>query len=220
MSLKNNLQSIDLTKILGVLIDIDDTMYSYDLPNKAAIKSCLLSMRALRLIQPISLENFTKLYVKHRSIVTKRLHPQGSCRSRQFAFDGLLRELKAPKAYLHAERYEKLYWHNFYKEMKVSKDVKIFLRNAKKLGLITCAVTDMQANFQIAKLKKMKLDVHIDYLVTSEEAGAEKPNPAIFKLALKKMSLSKKMVVMIGDSKIKDINGAESFGIKAIYFKA
>lgn len=34
------------------------------------------------------------------------------------------------------------------------------------------------------------------------------------------MKLNKDQVVMIGDSIIKDIKGAESFGIQAIYFKA
>ena len=217
---ENNLHSLDLKKISGVLIDIDDTMYSYDLPNKVAIKSCLKSMRASRLIQSISLVNFTKLYVKHRSIVTKQLYPQGSCRSRQFAFDGLLRELKVLNAYSHAERYERIYWKNFLKEMKVSPEIKDFLIKVKKLGLTTCAVTDMQANFQIAKLKKLQLDQYIDYLVTSEEVGLEKPHPAIFQLALKKMGLTKKKVVMIGDSNQKDIKGAASCGIQGIYFKA
>jgi len=220
MSSKNNLQSIDVGKISGILVDIDDTMYSYERPNKIAITSCFLSMKSLNLIHSISLKCFTALYVKHRLIITKKLHSQGACRSRQFAFDGLLRELKVPNSYLHAERYERIYWQNFLNEMKVSQELKAFLIKVKKLGLVTCAVTDMQANFQIAKLKKIKLDRYIDYLATSEEAGSEKPSPAIFQLALKKMGLNKKKVVMIGDSKKKDLNGAESFGIKGIYFKA
>ena len=70
------------------------------------------------------------------------------------------------------------------------------------------------------RLKKIKFERYIDFLATSEEAGAEKPNKAIFQLALKKMQLTKKKVVMIGDNFKKDIKGAESFGIQAIYFKA
>ena len=220
MSSKNNLQSIDLGKISGVMVDIDDTMYSYEQPNKIAIQSCFLSMKSLKLVESISFKSYTELYIKHRLIITRKLDSQGACRSRQFAFDGLLRELKVPNSYLHAERYERIYWQNFLNEMKVSHELKAFLIKAKKLGLVTCAVTDMQANFQIAKLKKIKLDRYIDYLATSEEAGSEKPSPAIFKLALQKMGLSKQKVVMIGDNKKKDLKGAESFGIKGIYFKA
>ena len=220
MSSKNNLQLIDLTKISGVLMDIDDTMYSYDQPNKVAIKSCYVSMHNSGLIESISLSEFTDLYVKHRLLVTNKLQPQGSCRSRQFAFDGLLRDLNINNAYLLADRYEKIYWRNFYNAMKPSLDVHNFLVAVKKGGLLTCAVTDMQATFQIAKLKKIKFERYIDFLATSEEAGAEKPNKAIFQLALKKMQLTKKKVVMIGDNFKKDIKGAESFGIQAIYFKA
>ena len=78
----------------------------------------------------------------------------------------------------------------------------------------------MQATFQVEKLKKLNLSKYIDFLVTSEEAGAEKPDKKIFNLALQKMKLSKSKVIMIGDNIKKDIKGAESIGIKAIYYQA
>ena len=104
--------------------------------------------------------------------------------------------------------------------MKVSFEMKNFLIDVKKHGLITCAVTDMQATFQVENLRKLKLSKYIDFLATSEEAGAEKPNKRIFNLALQKMQLNKSKVIMIGDSIKKDIKGAESIGIKAIHYQA
>jgi putative hydrolase of the HAD superfamily len=45
----------------------------------------------------------------------------------------------------------------------------------------------------------------VDYLVSSEEAGAEKPDPKVFELSLEKLGLKKDEVVMIGDNYEKDI---------------
>lgn len=220
MSSKIKLDSIDLTSISGVMVDIDDTLYRYKTPNEKAIKSCYKSIQSSNLINLISLNEFRNLYVKNRLLITEKLHPQGVCRSRQLAFDSLFNSFNVPQAYKHAKRYEEIYWQSFYREMKVSFEIKNFLVNVKKLGLTTCAVTDMQTSFQVEKLKKLNLSKYIDFLATSEEAGAEKPNKKIFNLALQKMQLSKSKVIMIGDSINKDIKGAESFGIKAIHYQA
>jgi len=214
------LQSIDFSAISGIMIDIDDTLYGYSECNFSAIKACYESIVSNNLIKNIKFDEFKDLYVLNRSKITKQLHPQGSCRSRLFAFDRLFCELDIPHPHLMAKKYEDLYWNTFLEKMKVSKEMSTFIKKAKNHGLIICAVTDMQASFQIAKLKKLELSEQIDFLATSEEAGAEKPNKKIFRLALKKMKLNKDQVVMIGDSILKDIKGAESFGIKAIYFKA
>lgn len=88
------------------------------------------------------------------------------------------------------------------------------------MGLSVCAISDMQPNVQIKKLEKLEATKLIDFLVTSEEVGYEKPEPIIFEKALKKLHLEKSEVIMIGDDQLKDIEGAKSFGIKAFKFQA
>ena len=63
------------------------------------------------------------------------------------------------------------------------------------------------------KILKLDLEEYIDFLVTSEEVGHEKPNKKIFEKALKKINLQNDQVVMIGDSMAKDIEGAKSLKI-------
>jgi len=220
MSLKINLSKFDLSNISGLMLDIDDTIYSYSKPNNFAISECFKQLQNENLIQTMQQSDFKSLYVSKRKLVTKKLRPQGVCRSRLFAFDNLFRELSISQPHLMAKKYEKIYWNSFLKVMEVSQEMRTFIKKAKKNGLTICAVTDMQASFQIDKLRKLGLSKYFDFLATSEEAGAEKPDHKIFKLALEKMRLSKNQVVMIGDNKVKDIQGAESFGIKAFHFKA
>ena len=63
----------------------------------------------------------------------------------------------------------------------------------------------------------MGLEKQIDFLVTSEEVGCEKPNKLIFEKALEKINLENDQVIMIGDSELKDIKGAKNLGIRSFH---
>jgi len=76
-------------------------------------------------------------------------------------------------------------------------------------------VTDLTAQIQLQKWQKLGLQRYIDFLVSSEEAGVEKPSPYIFELALDKLQLKAHEVIMIGDNANKDIAGANALQIKA-----
>jgi HAD superfamily hydrolase (TIGR01549 family) len=70
---------------------------------------------------------------------------------------------------------------------------------------------------QREKLRVCGLDGFIDELVVSEEAGASKPDPAIFGLALDRLGCAAAEAVMVGDSWPADIAGARASGIRAIW---
>ncbi len=212
-------EKFDFLNVKGVLIDIDDTLYSYELPHKTAVQECFKNFVDEFSIS-ISLDKFFEAYTRARAEITESLKAQGSCRSRLFAFDMLFRKHNIDNSYHHASRYESIYWESFYTKMKVNENALHFLKECKSHDIVVCAVTDMQAHIQIKKLQVLNLINYINLLVSSEEAGIEKPNEKIFSLALKKMRLDKDEVVMIGDSLDKDIKGAENLGIKAIHFKA
>ena len=68
------------------------------------------------------------------------------------------------------------------------------------------------------QLKKLKLDNYCSSIVTSEEAGREKPHPYMFMLSLRKLNLKANEVCVIGDNFKKDIFGARNLQIDAIWF--
>ena len=214
-----SLEGFYFSKFKGVLIDIDDTLYSYSLPHRSAVSECF-SVFTNEFNATLKYEDFYSDYTKSRLAITELLKPQGSCRSRLFAFDMLFRSYGIKKSYNLANKYEDIYWKKFISEMKINTYALDFLKKCMHYDLLVCAVTDMQAHIQIQKLKALCAIDYVDFIATSEEAGAEKPDKKIFNLALQKMHLQKRDVVMIGDSISKDIEGATSFGIKAIHFKA
>lgn len=202
------------TNIKGILIDLDGTLYDYDTAHQKALQSCSTAFLN-DFPDTISSEEFFIKYRERRNNVALRLSPQGVCRSRFFAFQELFEEIKIPQAFNKALKYETLYWKSLIDNIQLNQDAGWFLRECKERDIRTCIVTDMQAHFQVQKLQQLKVDHLIDYLVTSEEAGKEKPHPEIFLLALAKLDLQKNNVIMIGDNQIKDIDGAEKLGIKA-----
>ena len=89
-----------------------------------------------------------------------------------------------------------------------------YLHKKYKLYIITNGFNEVQ----FTKLKNSELDKYFSKVFTSEDAGAQKPNPEIFENALKSVNASKKESIMIGDDLEADIIGAKEFGLDQIYF--
>ena len=92
------------------------------------------------------------------------------------------------------------------------------LKALKYNQLKTCMVTDMPVDAQIKKIRKLGIMKYIDYLVTSEEAGADKPHQEQGLLALTKLHLRQEEVIMIGNNPKTDVELAYRLGIKSILF--
>ena len=99
--------------------------------------------------------------------------------------------------------------------MKLFKWVIPFLKYCKKHKKKIVIVTDLCSQIQFSKIIKLKIYPYVDFIVSSEEAGVEKPAPFIFGCALNKVSGNRKDAVIIGDSLRKD----KSENIKTIIIK-
>lgn len=66
-------------------------------------------------------------------------------------------------------------------------------------------------------LQHYQLEPLLDTITYSQEAGAEKPNPAVFALALRRDGCRASDAVHVGDSIAADVEGARSIGIHPIW---
>lgn len=64
--------------------------------------------------------------------------------------------------------------------------------------------------------RDLGLEGHVDFVMTSREAGAEKPHAAIFIAALDRAGVRAGEAVHVGDQIDSDIRGAEAVGISAV----
>ena len=62
-------------------------------------------------------------------------------------------------------------------------------------------------------LEALRLDVLVDTVVTSAEAGAPKPRPNVWRLALERLGVEPALAVHVGDSDA-DAEGARSLGLR------
>jgi putative hydrolase of the HAD superfamily len=114
----------------------------------------------------------------------------------------------------HAMTLYNTYWDTFLDNMQVYEGVQELL--TRYSGKI-CFLTDLTVHIQYRKVEALNLLAYSSKIVTSEEAGREKPHPYMFMLGLQKLNMSGNEVCMIGDNFKKDIKGASNLGIPSIW---
>ena len=131
----------------------------------------------------------------------------------------MLEALEHPHAFNVALELDAEYMRAFLCSMSLDPNAQSFLKICKKTMRPVCIITNLTTAFQIKKLQKLKITPYIDYLVTSEEAGIEKPAPSFFHYAIKKVNryqkvpLEAKNILVLGDNIENDINGAKKLGM-------
>lgn len=81
----------------------------------------------------------------------------------------------------------------------------------------TCLITNGRSDRQREKIERLGLAGRFDHILISEEFGAAKPDPAIFRRALSLTAVEPHQAVMIGDNALADIAGAAAVGVHAIW---
>ncbi len=200
--------------IKGVIFDIDGTLYSYAKNDKIAVKSlCEFAEKNLC----VTSEDFLKAYYEARRIVKERLTDGGSRHSRILFFQTAL-ELIGKNSFLNVLDMYDCYWNNFLAGMEAFEGAAEFVRKLKLSGIKIALCTDMTAQIQYRKINRLGLSNYIDFMVSSEETGLEKPARVMFDLALKKLQVKAEEAAYFGDSLERDIEGAAKVGIAPYWY--
>ena len=92
------------------------------------------------------------------------------------------------------------------------------LTELKNRGHSMVILTNGFDEVQHIKVEKSGLSSFFDQIITSDSMGYKKPHPMAFGLALERVGVEAKDVIMIGDNLEADILGAKAVGIGQIYF--
>jgi len=188
----------------AILFDTDNTLYPYDPAHKAAMKAVQDKVVTTFAIKP---EVFTKAFEDARREVKSRLVHTASSHSRLLYLQRMLEILGLGSQVLLALDFEQTYWRTFLSNAILFDEVKELLDDLRLLGVPTAIVTDLTAQIQFRKVVYFGLDHYFDYIVTSEEAGYDKPHAAPFQIALEKMRPKGDCIWMVGDNPVNDIRG-------------
>lgn len=189
----------------AILFDTDNTLYPYDPAHAAAQQAVRDKVVSTFSIKP---EEFDKAFREAREQVKTRLKHTASSHSRLLYLQRMLEIMGLGSQVLLALDFEQTYWRTFLSEAILFDDVKELLDDLRLLGIPTAIVTDLTAQIQFRKVVYFGLDHYFDYIVTSEEAGHDKPHEAPFQIALEKMRPKGDCIWMIGDNPVNDIRGA------------
>ena len=122
---------------------------------------------------------------------------------------------------LNAVRYSReafrVYWDAVFAKMTLRPGVAECLDELRAAGIKVAVCTNMLADIQMEKLEYLGITDKVDFLVTSEEAGADKPGAPIFWLAMHKCRCLPEEAVMVGDNWNHDVQGALDAGIDGIW---
>jgi putative hydrolase of the HAD superfamily len=196
----------------GILLDLDGTLYDYDKAHAAALTAVVAKIAAQAKVSA----SLVKAAVdESRSECHRRLQGTAASHNRLLYFQGACERLGISPFPLAADA-DRIYWDIFLKNMVLRDGVDEFFKALA--GVPIALVTDLTADVQHRKVTALGLSSRIKFLVTSEEAGQEKPAAPIFNLALEKLGLSPKDVCMIGDDFDKDVAGAAALGIFPVWF--
>lgn len=201
--------------IHAVFFDIDGTLYDFDRANEVANgqlkKYC---EKALSLSQ----EQFSEEIEQARKLLKKRVGRDCSAvHNRLLRYQCLLELLRQP-LFPHAENMYHAYWDTLLEVMEPEAGVLEVMAALKEEGLYVGIGTNMTAYMQYQKLKKLGITRWVDGIVTSEEAGVQKPDSGLFLLCAEKAESVPENCMFVGDDLRKDVEGACKVGMKGIFY--
>lgn len=100
-------------------------------------------------------------------------------------------------------------WYHLYPDVRDT--LKTLRAKGYRLGIISNNVDDM-----LARMKDLKLTHYFDTVTYSQEARADKPDPAIFRLALECARCAPEDAVHVGDNYEADVVGARRASITPV----
>lgn len=194
----------------AVIFDTDNTLYPYLPAHKEATRAVEEKVEKQL---GIDKEIFRPTFMEARQEIKNRLGNVASSHSRLLYMQRTIEKLELGTRILTTLDLEQTYWRTFLSNCKLFPGVLDFIQLLKSKGIYTANITDLTAQIQFRKLVYFGLDEFFDYVVTSEEAGADKPDKRPFEVALDKLEIDSNNIWMIGDDPKTDMLGAGRMGI-------
>jgi putative hydrolase of the HAD superfamily len=205
--------------VKGILLDLDNFLYEYGPCNKAGNGACF---QAVFEKHGIGIREVEGLFEQARMEVKARIPRQAASHSRLLYYKVVIEKIaekeKANPDYRECAALEDAFWKAYMERMEIYPNVVDFLESCATKGVKTAIVSDLTTRIQLEKLVRLGIAGRFSALVTSEEAGAEKPDLKIFQIALERLGLEPPDVVMLGDDGERD-RGAEKLGIRTVIAK-
>lgn len=201
--------------IKAVIFDIDNTMYNFDRAHRTAMDALLDCGKKELGLEPELLGGLIK--ETQQKIISRLGMNDSAIHNRLIRFQCVLETLKDRDLTKALGMYH-AYWDTILDVMKPEPGLTELISALHTAGISVGVGSDMTAYIQFQKLARLNVLKDMSFIVTSEEAGAEKPSAEFFRLCVEKAGCLPGECVFIGDSLKKDVEGAEAFGLHGIWY--
>lgn len=200
--------------IKGIIFDLDDTLYDATACYKKGMEQIAVFSKERFAIER---EEFDINFAKARDEIKLQLGDVAASHNRLLYIQRFLESVGVSPVPYALTMYE-IYWNTVLNHMKLYDYVIPLFDWLKEREIKIAVLSDLTAHIQYRKIVQLGIDSYINMVVTSEEAGVEKPAKEMFDLIMKKSLLSADELIMVGDSMEWDVSGARALGIQGIHY--
>ena len=196
-----------------ILFDLDNTLYHYEPCNEAALAQV---HRALTKCVKISFNEFIQIHDRVRHEIAVEFQSQVTRHNRTVFFNRITTAITGTPEPLLTCQLSDIYWQTFLDAIvpdPLTKSVITKIGDKFRIGLVTNQGTEAQ----FRKICRLGLDELFDSIITSEDAGHEKPDSRIFNMALSSLGSGPQEATLVGDDPEADIAGASRVGIVTVH---
>ena len=200
--------------IKAAIFDLDNTLYDFFAAHNEAYSAVAdYAQHALGL----SRQDFDALHRwGSRALEESAGRNSAAIHNRLIRYQLMLEHTGRPL--LHAPEMARRYWNTLLDCMTPFPDAHETLEKLRAMGLKVGIGTNMTAELQFEKLDRIGLLPLIDFIVTSEEVSAEKPDARLFHHCAFKAACEREACAFIGDNLRTDALGAAAAGLRGIWF--
>ena len=192
--------------IKAVIFDLDNTLVNFSKVKHEAVEAAVEAMidAGLNDTKEETLKRVYKIYeregIEDQQIFDKTLVEEYGGIDYRILAAGIIRYRRAKEGH-----------------MVLFPHVRRTIVNILKMGLRTAIVTDAPRLSAWMRLVTLGLDSYFDAVVSFEDTGKHKPDPAPFQLGLKKLGVEPKEALMVGDWAERDMVGAKALGMTTVF---
>ena len=201
--------------IKTVILDIDDTLYEWAALDPVVVREYMGPYVNAHFGWTVE-EYYRRLREATDELVAFS-GTTGDCRDRIIRYQLMVEKAGFPVD-PHALDMYRLYWDRMIERIEPYEGEIETLHELRARGIRIGVCSDNTAELQFRKLRKLGVGIYMDFIVTSAEAGIEKPDPKIYERALQKAGCAPGECLFIGDVYQKDVLGPEKAGMRALWF--
>jgi putative hydrolase of the HAD superfamily len=197
----------------AVCLDLDDTLFAYAPADEAGLDAAHAVFQAR--FGDLDRAAFGALHDETRRAWAERLAGTAASHNRLLFFKHMAERcgVMAPEHVLEAHE---AYWGGFCERMEAAPETTALLEKLAARWPLTIISNQVTA-VQLRKLAALDCERFFAHVLTSEETGADKPDPALFREALARLGTAAARTLMVGDQAEGDVRGAHACGLRTAH---